>query len=101
MNGALARGAEVHGRETVLGWEPIENDTRVRVRTTEGVYAARSLVLTAGPWTGALLPELRSLAKPERQVQLWVQPRVPAYFQLDTFPVFYLEAEEGRFYGFP
>jgi sarcosine oxidase len=26
---------------------------------------------------------------------------VPAYFQLDAFPVFYLEAEEGRFYGFP
>jgi sarcosine oxidase len=101
INGALARGAEVHGREVVLGWEPIEDDTRVRVRTTEGVYAARSLVLTAGPWIGTLLPELRSLAKPERQVQLWVQPRVPAYFQLDTCPVFYMEAEEGRFYGFP
>src|SRR5262249_41589633 len=101
VNGALARGAEVHGREGVIAWEPIENDTRVRVRTTTAVYTARSLVLTAGPWTMTLVPDLRSLAKPERQVQLWVQPRVPAHFQVGTFPVFYMEGEEGRFYGCP
>jgi sarcosine oxidase len=101
INAALARGAEVHGRELVIAWEPIGNDAGVRVHTATAVYEARSLVLTAGPWTGHLVPELRPLAKPERQVLLWVQPIVPAHFQLDNFPVFYLEGDEGRFYGFP
>jgi len=101
LNGALARGAEVHGRETVTGWEPIENDTRIRVCTDTGVYHARSLVVTADPWTANLVPDLRPLAKPERQVLLWVQPLVPAHFHVSNFPVFYMEAEEGRFYGFP
>ena len=101
ISAALARGAEIHGRERVTAWEPIDNETRVRVRTESAVYHARSLVLTAGPWTAALVPDLRPIAKPERQVMLWVQPIVPAHFHVDNFPVFYMEAEEGRFYGFP
>ena len=101
INAALARGAQVHGREAVTAWEPIDNGRRVRVRTTNAVYVARSLVLTAGPWTGDLTSALRPVAKPERQVLLWVQPVVPAHFQLDNFPVFYLEGDEGRFYGSP
>lgn len=101
INAALARGAEVHGRETVTAWESIENDTRIRVLTASNVYHARSLVLTAGPWTAGLVPGLRRVAQPERQVQVWVQPVVPAHFQVANFPVFNMEAEEGRFYGFP
>jgi sarcosine oxidase len=32
---------------------------------------------------------------------MWVQPRRPEYFRLGAFPVFNMEAPEGRFYGFP
>jgi sarcosine oxidase len=101
LNAALASGAEVHGREAVEDWSPVENATGIKVCTTRGVYYARSLVLTAGPWTAQLVPQLRSAAKPERQVLMWVQPRKPDYFRVDTFPVFNMEAPEGRFYGFP
>jgi sarcosine oxidase len=101
LSAALARGAEIHARERVTAWEPIDNDTRIRVSTASAVYRTRSLVLTAGPWTAALVPDLRSIATPERQVMLWVQPIVPAHFQVDTFPVFNMEADEGRFYGCP
>lgn len=101
INAALVRGAEVHGRETVTAWDSIDNETRVRVRTTNAVYYTRSLVLTAGPWTAGLVPELRQVARPERQVQMWVQPLIPAHFQVGNFPVFNLEGDEGRFYGFP
>jgi sarcosine oxidase len=48
-----------------------------------------------------VVPQLTPVAKPERQVLLWTQPVVPARFQVTTFPVFYMEAPEGRFYGFP
>jgi sarcosine oxidase len=96
---AQAMGAEVHARERVLGWEP--DGSQVVVRTDRAVYRARRLVVTAGPWAGRLVPRLAALAVPERQVLLWAQPRRPDLFRLGAFPVFNLEAPEGRFYGFP
>jgi sarcosine oxidase len=92
-------GAELRAREAVVGWEPLADG--VEVRTTAATYVAARLVLTAGPWTAALVPALEKLARPERQVMLWAQPRLPARFQLGAFPVFNLDAPEGHFYGFP
>ena len=96
---ALARGAEVHCREEVLEWEA--NGGRARVRTSRGSYEAGRLVICAGPWASKLVPELANLAVPERQVLAWLQPTRPDLFHPATFPVFNLEVEEGRYYGFP
>lgn len=96
---AQAAGAAVHARERVLSWEA--NDAQVEVRTERDVYRAGRLVITAGPWAGRLVPALARVAVPERQVLLWAQPRRPELFRLGAFPVFNLEAPEGRFYGFP
>lgn len=49
---------------------------------------------------GMLLPE-RCVVVPEPQVMLWKQPPYPARFMPGVFPVFNMEAAEGRFYGFP
>ena len=73
----------------------------VEVRTQNETYRARKLVITAGPWASQLCPLLRDLAIPERQVVLWTQPLRPELFQPGVFPVFNLEAPEGRFYGCP
>jgi len=99
VDAALELGADVHAREPVVSWTPSADG--VEVRTAAATYAAPRLVLTAGPWTAALVPPLKALARPERQVMLWVEPRVPEFFQLDSFPVFNLDAPEGHFYGFP
>jgi sarcosine oxidase len=96
---ALDRGAEVHCREPVLEWGAAGG--RVRVRTTRGRYEAGRLVICAGPWAAKLIPELGRLAVPERQVLAWLQPARPEYFRSGAFPVFNLEVEEGRYYGFP
>src|SRR5947208_2443826 len=56
---------------------------------------------TAGPWIGQAVPALARLAVPERQLLIWTQPLRPQHFALGAFPVFNMEAEEGRFYGFP
>ena len=96
---ALQHGADVHGRETVEGWE--SSDTGVQVRTNRGVYQAERLVLTAGAWTHRLLMRYHGVLQPERQVLIWMQPRVPRAFQMDAFPVFILDVEEGHFYGMP
>jgi sarcosine oxidase len=96
---ALALGAEVRCREEVLDWEV--NGGRVRVRTSRGAYEAGRLVVCAGPWASKLIPALAGLAVPERQVLAWLQPTRPDRFRPAVFPVFNLEVEEGRFYGFP
>ena len=96
---AQARGTEIHARERVLEWEPLEGG--VRVRTDRGLYEADKLVVTAGAWDGELLDVLDGLAVPERQVLAWLQPTRPERFRPDVFPVFNLLVDEGRFYGFP
>ena len=96
---ALAHGAEVHCRETVLDWEVAGG--LARVRTERGRYEAGRIVVCAGPWASKLIPELAGLAVPERQVLAWLQPSRPEHFRPGVFPVFNLEVEEGRYYGFP
>jgi sarcosine oxidase len=98
--GALEMGGEVHAREAVLDWEALSGGG-VRVRTERGVYEAGKLVITAGPWASTLLPGLKTLAVPERQVLAWLQPHRPELFTPERFPVFNLAVDEGRYYGFP
>ena len=96
---AQVHGAEVHCREPVLEWGATEG--HAWVRTARGRYEAGRLVICAGPWASKLVPELDGLAVPERQVLAWLQPTRPEYFEPSAFPVFNLEVEEGRYYGFP
>ena len=99
VSAALRRGAEVHGRETVRGWEP--QGDGVLVQTDRGTYQAKRLVLTAGAWLPRLLGERDVTMQPERQVLLWTQPQAPEHFQVGTFPVFNMVVDEGQFYGLP
>jgi sarcosine oxidase len=94
-------GATVRAREEVLEWS--ETGDGVRVRTDRGRYAADELVLTAGPWTRELVPELDGEAEPVRAVMAWFQPERPEWFTPERFPVFVVreEGEDGGCYGFP
>lgn len=97
---AMQLGAEIHGRERVLEFAETTSGG-VRVRTDRAEYFADSLVITAGAWDGRLLPHLRPLAVPERQVLAWLRPTRPELFRTDVFPVFNALVDEGRYYGFP
>lgn len=97
---AHALGAEIHGREEMLDWQPTP-EGGVVVTTTRSQYTADSLVFTAGSWNQNLLPFLNGLAVPERQVLAWLQPERPELFRPENFPVFNLLVKEGRYYGFP
>ena len=99
VNQALALGAEVHGRERVLGWDATPE--RVVVRTDCARYEGGSLVLTPGPWAPRIAADLSTFIAAERQVLLWAQPRRPEHFVPERFPIFNMEAPEGRYYGFP
>ncbi len=101
VQAAHALGAEIHGREEVLGWQPLGQGEGVRVITDRAEYEADSLVITGGAWNAQLLPFLRGYAIPERQVLAWLQPERPQHFTPETFPVFNVLVPEGRYYGFP
>ena len=97
---AQALGADIRAREPMLDWSPIAGGG-VRVKTPRGVYEAGRLVLAPGAWIGDLVPALKPITVPERQVLGWFQPDEPAKFGPDAFPVLNLMVEEGRYYLLP
>jgi sarcosine oxidase len=99
INRALSHGAVVRYREPVVEWGVRKG--RCWVWTQQGRFEAKRMVICAGSWASKLVSELDGLAVPERQVLAWLQPLRPELFTPDVFPVFYIEVEEGRYYGFP
>jgi sarcosine oxidase len=99
-NQALRHGADLHFHEPVRSWQTTAAGG-VEVRTDRFTYVADRLVICAGAWAGGLVPQLASLATPERQVLAWLQPTRPELFEPDRFPVFVLDVDDGSYYGFP
>lgn len=62
------------------------------------IPCANTLIAT-GPWSGRVLPGLASRLRVTRQEVLYFEPRSPADFAPERFPIF-LELDSG-FYGFP
>lgn len=97
---AIADGAEIHGNEPVIDWEPVGDG--VVVRTERAEYRAARLVLAAGAWMARLAAPLRDLAVPERQVLVWTAAQRPELFRVGALPVFILKDDAGAmWYGFP
>jgi sarcosine oxidase len=101
VNAAMSFGADIHARERVLAWDANPCGEGVVVTTDRGRYEAGRLILTAGAWIGELAPIVQQLAIPERQVLAWLHPKRPEWFTKERFPVFNIDVEEGRYYGFP
>ena len=99
VQAAQVLGAEIRAREELQEWEPTPNG--VRIKTSRGVYEAEQIVFTAGAWTGQLLKNLLRFTQVERQVLGWFQPQDTSLFMPDRFPVFNMQAPEGRYYGLP
>lgn len=100
VKAAADLGAEVHTRERVSEWHTTA-EGGVVVKTNAGEYAADSLILTTGAWTGKFTPELTKQLTPERQVMGWFDTNGSNLFTPDKFPVFNILVPEGRYYGFP
>ncbi|MET0444508.1 MAG: N-methyl-L-tryptophan oxidase [Pseudorhodoplanes sp.] len=96
---ASAAGAGVRTSERVIAIEDVGHC--VRVRTDRRMLEASRVIVTAGAWTGSLLPELRLPLQVTRQVQLFVRPSQPELFRTGWFPVFMIESNDGIHYGLP
>ncbi len=83
---ARSHGAQILDYEPLLGWKA--DATGVSVKTGRATYEADRLLITAGAWTSALLPDLQPPLTVERQVQLWFEPiRSRANFSAANCPV--------------
>ena len=98
---ASAAGGTLQFDEPLLKWE--REGSGVRVRTANGSYGARRLLLSVGAWIGSLIPELNLPLVVERQVLCWFQPRSrPEVFQPERCPISLWEYGPSRFfYAFP
>ncbi|MBB3320403.1 MULTISPECIES: N-methyl-L-tryptophan oxidase [unclassified Rhizobium] len=97
---AAQDGAVLHFGERVIAIEP--DDVGVTIRSADGQYRARKVVVATGSWIAELVPELRTLATPIRQVVAWYQPKDGFLTQPQRMPCFLRdEGAEGSFFGFP
>ena len=103
LAGAAAGGAAIRCEEVVLGIVPQAGG--VEVTTSKGKYIAGKVIVSAGAWIGALLPELRLPLTIERQVVCWFQDgrrRSASPLLASGMPVYIWEYSAGKlFYGFP
>lgn len=97
---AAQNGAELHFCERVLEWEADAENDRVRVRTDEGSYEARRLVITTGAWAGGLLAEMGLPLQIERHWIFWFEPKAGAIDELREggFPLVNIVADDGVAY---
>src|SRR5581483_1736281 len=95
----LAKAARAQLREgvRVRGLEP--NNRGVRIIMDDGSIETRSVIVAAGPWMRAFVPDLP--LRVTRQVVGWFDPLEPQLFAPERFPIFMLETHHGIHYGFP
>ncbi len=98
---AVQYGALLRSDEPVLRWSA--DGAGVRVETKRGAHLAEQLVICAGPWARALLPDWPLPLRVERQVLHWFDPRAnAARFAPELCPIYLWEPGPGAFfYGFP
>lgn len=98
IDNAIAHGADLRAKEPATGWKAVGDG--VEVTTTEGMYSAAKLVVTAGAWATSLLTDIGVSLSVMRQVQWWF-PTANAKWDHTRFPVFLLDTPDGAFYGLP
>lgn len=97
---AARDGAVLRFGERVTAIEP--GDAGVTIMSDLGRVRARKVVVATGPWIAELVPSLKGVAKPIKQVVAWFQPRDSFATALGRMPVFLRdEGEAGSFFGFP
>ena len=98
---AVKHGADVRRDEQVIGWDA--DSASVRLRTARGEYRSAQLVVAAGAWVRALVPELAGVLMVERQPIHWFEPAShPDEFRPERCPVTLWEYAAGRvFYTLP
>jgi len=92
--------ADLRFDRQVVDWRPAAGGG-FEVEDADGsVFGGDHLVLTAGPWIGDLLPDLRLPLRVERECPCWFTPTVdPASVGADVLPIWVIVEEGSAYYG--
>lgn len=96
---AEANGARLFFNTPVIGVE--ERADGVVVRTTQGSWIARTVVVASGSWSTRLFPELNDLLRLQVLGLTWFMPKRPELFAPERFPAFLRDAGPVHFFGAP
>jgi sarcosine oxidase len=98
---AIKNGAAIHTNEKVIAWRK-EGDSIV-VTTDKNSYRCAKLIISAGAWSGKMIPAIVEKIKVTRQFVAWVQPKKEEKFLLNNFPCWMIadDNKPGCYYGFP
>ncbi|MBL3699170.1 N-methyl-L-tryptophan oxidase [Leucobacter luti] len=96
---AERNGAELHFNTPVIDIE--ERPNGVVVRTTQGAWLARTVVVASGSWSTRLSPELDELLRLQVLGLTWFMPKDPTLFVPERFPAFLRDAGSVHFFGAP
>ena len=97
---ARRTGATIRCGERVIDLDV--NETRVRIRTSEGEILARRAIVAAGSWTNELVGCAGIDLQPTRQLLGWTAPVDPEPLREGRMPIWAFTDDEQMFqYGFP
>lgn len=96
-------GGVIRDGERVLQIDPSSKEL-VRIRTTQGEYSARSVVIAAGPWSGKLLQTTLGLHLPLKpmRVVIWYWKQLESGYGIsEGSPCFLHIDKHSEIYGLP
>jgi sarcosine oxidase len=98
---AKKNGATIHLNEKIMSWKKEGNG--VTVKTNKNTYNCQKLIITAGAWSGKLIPGFAEKIKATRQFVAWIKPKQRQNYLLNNFPCWMIADDEkqGCYYGFP
>ena len=96
---AVENGARLHTNETVESWTA--DSKQVNIKTTMREIIAEKLIITSGAWAKPLLASIGIELEIWRKVLVWYTTDGIEKYKLGHFPIFYIEAGDEGFYGFP
>lgn len=97
---AQGLGAHLRFNTAVKSVQPVADHVEVRLQSGE-VIESGSVVVASGAWISELLPELRSQLTLTRQPLVWFRPDQQDLVRAERMPIFFLQAVDDLFYGFP
>ena len=99
VQSAQKRGATILDHTSVQSIEPDGNG--VKIKTNDTTYRVKKVIITAGPWTGTLLPELKKQLTVQRLVMTWYPILTEKKFDINQFPTFIRMNRDVTFFGTP
>ncbi len=98
---ARARGVDLRQDQGMVAIERTPGSTAAARLPTGELLAADVLIVAAGAWTPALLPELTGVLRATGQPVFHLQPVDPARFSPPNFVVFGADSSRTGWYGIP